>query len=522
MKNRTIIFLCMMSFCSTLVWGQTWNLSATMTAVLDNNVLTISTTLDAEAIPESKDFISSWHDDHRDDIHSVVIEDGVTSVSSWLFAHHAYLTSVTMANTVSVIGGWAFYNCGSLPMITIPEGVTTLQHAAFKLCGSLKEVYIPASVTSIEGEMFVECSQLETIHVHADNLVYSSDEGVLYDKDQTTLIIYPEGKSDATFEIPSTVEQIYANAFYNSRIETITISNSITRIGQGAFLSSNHLTTILIPASVEEIEAGAFASCANLTSISVDAGNKSYTSDGGILYNFDKTLLHSYPAGISGDFTVPSFVLTIGAHAFSSCDLLTSVTMPNTVTSMGEAVFIDCSNLKSVTLSNELTEIPGWAFSKCYNLASITIPRSVIELGQAAFEACTGLTEVTVEWETPLEVSFDNNVFYEVNTPDVTLFVPAGTKHLYQDAEVWMYFGIEEYEFSGNEKIEAATLKAYASNGILCITGLTPGTPLYIYNITGQLLYSGMAKAEETQLPIAWRGVCVVVAGAQCVKVNGL
>ena len=339
MKIRTFIFLFVVSICSALAWGQTWDLSPTMKATLVNNVMTISTTLAAEDMSAP-----TWPDEYRNQIHSLVIEDGVTSIGSWAFAHYAYLVSVTMASSVTFIDHYAFYNCGSLSTITIPEGVTTLEHAAFKLCGSLTEIDIPASVTAIKGEMFVDCKQLVAIHVHVDNPVYSSDEGILYDKDKTTLIIYPEGKSETSFEIPATVKKIEGSAFYDSKLESISIPNSVTVIGVGVFHACKSLTSILIPASVEEIGDGAFAACAKLTSIVVDAANKTYASEAGILYSFDRTLLHTHPAGIGGDFTVPSFVITIGNQAFSGNDLLTSVTIPNTVTAISESVFNNCIN----------------------------------------------------------------------------------------------------------------------------------------------------------------------------------
>ena len=416
MKTRIIIFLCMMSFYNTFGWGQSWPLSETMTAVIEDNILTVSTTLAAEEMPDFDWLDVPWYDD-RDLIHSVVIADRVTRVGELTFIHCAYLTSVTLSNSVTSIGKWAFYNCYNLPSITIPEGVTILDHAAFKLCSALTEIEIPASVSYIGGEMFIDCLKLETIHVHADNTVYSSVDGVLYNKEKTTLIIYPQGKNVATFEIPGTVTIIEDGSFYGASFESVTIPNSVTEIG---------------------------------------------------------------------------------TSAFESCTGLTSITIPNSVTVIGPS-----------------------AFKSCTQLTSLTIPVSVKEIGEFAFDNCAGLTEVTVEWETPLEVL--ETIFNNVNTSEITLYVPTGRAILYEDADVWMDFGtIEEYAFSNNDKIGVATLNAYASNGVLYITGLMPGKPLYVYSISGQLLYSGMAKAEEEQLSIAWRGVCVVVAGTQCVKVNGL
>ena len=537
MKNRAIFIIILMSIRSALSWGQIWPLSETMTAVLVDNVMTISTTLEAEDMPWR-----TWSDDDRNLIHSLVIEDGVTSICEWAFAHHANLASVTMANSVTIIDSYGFYNCGSLQMIKLSEGLTTLKQAAFKLCGSLTEVEIPASVSFIMGELFVECSQLEVIHVHEDNTAYSSYDGVLYDKDRKTLLIYPEGKSDVTFEMPATVEKIYESAFNNSRFEAISIPNSVTEISRNAFCYSAGLTSVTIPESVEEIGIGAFVACGKLTSIGVDARNKIYASDAGLLYNRDKTLLHTYPAGRSDDFTVPSFVKAIGPQAFAG-GLIPSVTIPNTVKTMGDGLFLLCKNLKSAKFSNGLTEIPnnafyncfslttvelprsittigGDAFNACFDLASITLPFSVTEIGEKAFKECTGLKELTVEWETPLSVPV--NVFEQVNTSDITLFVPDGTEALYQEADVWKDFGtIEKYEFTSNASpLAMRGVKVWSQNGVLYITGLTPGKPLYIYNLAGQLVYSGLVKTEEARIPLAWRGPSIVVSGEQSVKVN--
>ena len=110
--------------------------------------------------------------------------------------------------------------------------------------------------------------------------------------------------------------------------------------------------------------------------------------------------------------------------------------------------------------------------------------------------------------------------FYSANISAAALHVPAGTKALYQAADVWKDFGaIVEYTV-GNENISSQTLKAYASNGILHIIGLQPGEPLNIYNIAGQLVYEGVAKDEVEYVSISARGIYIVVAGEQRVKVS--
>jgi hypothetical protein len=211
------------------------------------------------------------------------IPDGVTSIETNAFEDCTYLTSVSLPGSVTNIGSEAFAGCIGLTGVTLEDGVTSIGDYSFQSCSGLTSVTIPNSVTSIGTSAFVSCSRLASITigsgvtdmqwitfseydlltaitVDAQNLFYSSINGVLFDKSQTTLIQYPSGLV-GSYTIPGSVASIGDDAFkYCSRLTNITIPNSVTNIGAYAFYGCG-LTNITIPDGVISIGAWAFADC---------------------------------------------------------------------------------------------------------------------------------------------------------------------------------------------------------------------------------------------------------------------
>jgi hypothetical protein len=195
----------------------------------------------------------------------------VQAISYDAFYFSTNLTTVTMDDHLASIGASAFASCSSLMNITIPNGVISISNSAFSLCSQLRVITLDSGVTSIGNLIFEGCSNLTAINVDPENPAYSSVGGVLFDKNQTTLLAFPGGVS-GNYTIPGSVTNIGTNAFYESVLSSVTIPDSVRVIGTAAFENCSSLTNITIPNSVNSIGCGAFYSCTNLASVTIGSG----------------------------------------------------------------------------------------------------------------------------------------------------------------------------------------------------------------------------------------------------------
>ena len=240
--------------------------------------------------------------------------------------------------------------------------------------------------------------------LYSDGKLYISGEGNINDFEQsyynssydTPWYFYRENIN--TVKISNDITRIGDYAFCDcANITSITIQNSVTSIGYAVFANCESLTNITIPNSVTSIDNSAFQNCKNLTSITIPNG---VTSIGGSVFE-DCTSLTS--------ITIPNSVTSIGYDVFSNCESLTNITIPDSVTRIDNRAFQNCKSLKSITIPDSVTSIGEGAFRDCTNLTSIAIPDSVTSIGNGAFYGCKSLTCITI----PDSItSIENYTFY--------------------------------------------------------------------------------------------------------------
>ena len=322
--------------------------------------------------------------------------------------------------------------------LTVKDGVLYTRDMTnlilFPQKSQISVLNIPASVNHIYWYAFEDCRNLTEINVDENNAFYKSCDGVLFDKDMSTLLRFPGGKK-GEYKMPAGVKRLRNDAFYGSSAERIEIADTVETIGRMAFAKCDAIKEIAIPDSVKIIEYGAFMmcdllervrigkgletiedqvfyDCERLFDFTVDPGNEIFKSPDGVLIKADTFV--QYPmAKANRSYNVPEGVKYIEDNAFTFCKTLQSVTIPKGVVKVGRNafqncdslmyvnilgsdegtvvennVFFECRALTTVFFGNGVREIEGNAFCGCRNLKTITLPKSLNKVEPSAFWDC--------------------------------------------------------------------------------------------------------------------------------------
>ncbi|MDR3284894.1 MAG: leucine-rich repeat domain-containing protein [Treponema sp.] len=313
---------------------------------------------------------------------------GITAIGDGAFADRSDITTITIPEGITAIGGRAFAGCTRLSAITvnpanrayrdiegvlfdyygetlvsypggkietaysIPERTARIGDWAFFECPNLASVSIPESVTSIGKFPLYGCENFVFFTVASRNKLFSVRSGVLFDKTGRTLVVYPQGRRNTSYNIPSGVSHIGEGAFAGCRylyslalpegIETIgnyaffgctdlaivLLPKTLAAIGDAVFWDSG-ISSIIIPAGVRFIGKGALGSPC-LSIIEVDIRSPYFIVQNGALYDRQiTTLIRVPPVNMQTRFMVPDSVGQIEDYAFYGCRLLREVALPS-------------------------------------------------------------------------------------------------------------------------------------------------------------------------------------------------
>ncbi len=301
--------------------------------------------------------------------------------------------------SVTIIGKEAFLGCTALSSVSIPESVERIEDNAFQGCTALVSFSIPGTVTYIGNEIFKECNNLRSVTIcdGTEELIINKSAWITQlfkDCHLVSLYLGRNIKYDGTQEFVTSPRNNHYGVFTSKTLESLTISNNVTKICYKAFAGCENLEQILIPSNITGIGMGAFADCYGLSYLDID-----------------------------------SPLCSIGQSAFWDCTSLSNVFI--NAKSIGQSAFSGCKNLKEITLGKELSTIKGYAFEECINLNDLyclaNTPPSTDENGKNIFCYVSGKDQ----W---------GNDRYDYYNKKVNLHVPMSSIDLYDAIEPWKSF----------------------------------------------------------------------------------
>lgn len=237
---------------------------------------------------------------------------------------------------------------GTETEIIIPNGYNCLPVVAIDCyfdSENIQKITIGKNIQEIKEDAFIRCLHLETIWVESENAKYYSEDGVLYDKSRNSLKVYPLGKKDTSFYIPSNILVLERFCFHaNSYLENLIINDNLTTIHSEALRGCTNLKTISIGKGVSFISDTWVNACYHLEMIYVDLDNPFYKDQNGVLFDSSGESLLHFPASNSQTFYVIDHnVKKINYHAFDSCLQLQYVVIPTSVDVIEYQAFVDAS-----------------------------------------------------------------------------------------------------------------------------------------------------------------------------------
>lgn len=394
----------------------------------------------------------------------------------------------------------------SIPSVLNNFTVVAIADYAFSGCDS-SVYYIPDTVESIGMSAF-KATNATKINVGSLNPVYSSIGGVLYNKNATELIYYPEERT-GSYTIPEGVTAVGGQSFYgHTNITGITMPDSLVSIGNRAFGSCGNLanigfsgsslviddeafrdctaitsvdlsgvtdignsvfsgctalTKISIPETVSHMGKYIFNNCPSLKTINIDSENLYYYSKDNVIFDdINKTLLFCINTK-SGVYTVPDGILSIGGCAFADCTAITEIKLPDSIMSIGDSAFSECGNLVSINIPEGVTVIDSYTFYGCGKLENVSLPPSLRNIGISAFYGCR-ISSVVIPYGV---TKISDYAFADCNRLS-SVTIPSTVKLIGSDAfsgclsVADVYYGGIDWQnvtvYNGNDCLATATL----------------------------------------------------------------
>lgn len=448
----------------------------------DSSLRTLKITGNGE-IPDYTEYTTPWRDIYYK-IDHIVISEGVSAIGDYSFFSISSLRTITLPSTIKRVGQAAvrydsgvtrklyipdlskwleidfeaplaydghlrlFVNGTAVNDLVIPEGTAEINSYAFASFDSFNSVKLPSSLVSIGKDAFMGCAvyKVYTPSVEAwlniefeslySNMLSTNGTGQPTD-------FYINGSKADTVNIPSGITQIKSYAFANSYITKVVMPDTVSKIGDSAFLNCKKLTIANIPSGVTSIGKSAFSGCVLLESAYLPYGLQ--TLGEGAFRNCKKIK----------EIDIGDNIEKIEANVFSGCEALQYVTVSENITEIGDGAFNGCKALCDFYFHDGLEKIGDDAFSGCALFTSVILPDSVTTLGQGAFNNCPAIKKVKISNNI---TEIHDNTFGKASLN--AIYIPASVTYIGRNIVNEVNYVL----FGGNEALKNQLITEYDSH----------------------------------------------------------
>lgn len=414
-------------------------------SIIEHGAFYGCTNLNEVVIPDSVAIIGNSAFYHCTGLTNLILGKGVAFLGEYAFAGCGRLTDFTIPDSLVYVGWAAFAGCRSLRDIAVPDSVIFLEDGAFSKCDALTNCVIGNGVSKIAGLVFAECPNLSSItlgrgitnvspsyiggpgttgiplfetcpnlreiSVDSANAVYSSADGVLFNKERTSLVRCPAGKI-GNYTVPAPVRWVEQGAFLDcTNLSSIIISDTVISIADYAFQACINLTNLIISDNVTNIGHSAFLTCLSLSSVIIP---DSVIEIGVGAFHFCPSLT---------DIVIGRNVTSIGSGAFSFCNDLLKIHFKGTPPALGSDVFLSANN----AIIYYLPSTTGW--SSTFGGRPTALWKPQIQTGDASFTAQTNGFGYNIDWASGMAVVIEAST-----NPTAPVWLPLQTNTLTADS----------------------------------------------------------------------------------------
>lgn len=336
-------------------------------------------------------------------IENLTLPSGVTEINAYAFGDTEKLTKVLLSNENMEPG-----------VLVIPNSVNSIKNGAFEVTNepnnTITVVELPSELGRVEDGDFdvylVRGSKVNEFIASDDHILYSTPQGVLYNRTQQTLYKYPSGKEGTTYEASIHCLTLYEYAFSNTKLLSVSLNRStaLSEIQHHQFEDSRRLTTVSMNDcnSVREIPNYCFNGCTALQNISYPNSIEKF---GSYVFKNNNSL---------SEIVIPNSVTVIGHHLISYCNALVTLSLPDSI-------------VNGVNESGSMVGL-GYVAHDCQNIVDIKFPKYAKVYGRLASDnpSLTGVTLPCASYyngSSNVNVNTNYNYHYIVGTTQLGNFI---------------------------------------------------------------------------------------------------